>query len=146
MKIEFRFFAILHKLNLKCVIHFVHCFVCVCLCGWLEGALERSIDMPVFLLLLFFASSFLFQLVTVLPGMLDLSMVAPGTREPSRFVSVESGVLSVILTGARMMEELYADNWDTRQQVRDIRLHEDDYYGALTQNNNIVFFNFFKLH
>ena len=102
--------------------------------------------MPVFLLLLFFASSFLFQLVTVLPGMLDLSMVAPGTREPSRFVSVESGVLSVILTGARMMEELYADNWDTRQQVRDIRLHEDDYYGALTQNNNIVFFNFFKLH
>lgn len=26
----------------------------------------------------------------------------------------------------------------------DIRLHEDDYYRALTQNNNIVFFKFFQ--
>lgn len=73
-----------------------------------------------FLLSLFFAFSFLFQLVTVLPVMLDLSMVALGTREPSRFVSVESGVLSVILTGASTMEELYADNWDTQQQVKGI--------------------------
>ena len=118
MKIEFRFFAILHKLNLKCVIHFGHCFVC--LGGRLEGALERSIGMRVFILSLFFAFSFLFQLVTVLLVMLDLSMVALGTREPSRFVSVESGALSVILTGTSTMEELYADNWDTQQQVKGI--------------------------
>ena len=97
-------------------------FVCVCVClgGWLEEALERSIGMRVFILSLFFAFSFLFQLVTVLPVMLDLSMVALGTREPSRFVSVESGVLSVILTGASTMEELYAGNWDTQQQVKGI--------------------------
>ena len=106
--------------HLFCPLLCVCVCVCVCLFFGLKKLWREVLACVVFLLSLFFAFSFLFQPVTVLPGMLDLSMVALSTREPSRFVSVESGVLSVILTGVRMMEELYADNWDTQQQVKRI--------------------------